>query len=162
MIDSARERIFPFELKKSGTKTAIVVGGAGFLGSFVCEQLISQGIRVICVDNLTAGSKENIKGLINNDGFSFLKADVNSTDFSIPGEAKIDIIIHAAGIEEFSVDKELSLETLLVNSLGTRILLELAKVKKAKFVFVSSASLQSGVFSSTSLRYYFGRDAANE
>jgi len=162
MSEAARKRIFPFELQKSGLKTALVVGGAGFLGSFISEQLISQGIKVICIDNLTSGAKENIKDLINNEGFSFLKANVNSPDFSIPAEVKIDIVIHAAGIEEFSVDKELSLETLLVNSLGTRILLELAKAKKAKFILVSSADLQSGVFSSTSLRYYFGKEAANE
>ena len=162
MNDAARKRIFPFELQKPGTKTALVIGGAGFLGSYISEQLISQGIKVICVDNLTAGAKENVKSLLNNEGFSFLRADVNSPEFKVPDEVKIDIIIHAAGVEEFSVDKELSLETLLVNSLGTRVLLELAKTKKAKFILVSSANLQSGVFSSTSLRHYFGRDAANE
>ena len=162
MSDSARERIFPFELKKTEGKTALVAGGAGFVGSYVCEQLLAQGFRVVCVDNLTSGSKENIESLLNRDDFYFVKADLNSPKFSLPKELKIDVIIHAAGLEEFSIDKDLSLETLLVNSLGTRILLEIAKEKKAKFVFISSADLYSGVFSSTSLKYYFGKDAANE
>lgn len=162
MSDSARERIFPFELKKTEGKVALVAGGAGFVGSYVCEQLLSLGFRVICVDNLTSGSKENIESLLNKDDFSFVKADLNSPKFSLPKELKIDAIIHAAGLEEFSIDNDLSLETLLVNSLGTRILLELAKEKKAKFIFISSADLYGGVFSSTSLKYYFGKDAANE
>ena len=64
MSDTARKRIFPFELQKSGAKTALVVGGAGFLGSFISEQFISQGIKVVCVDNLTAGAKENVRSLL--------------------------------------------------------------------------------------------------
>ena len=142
MSDTARKRIFPFELQKSGAKTALVVGGAGFLGSFISEQFISQGINVVCVDNLTASAKENVRSLLNNDDFSFLRADINSSEFKVPDNVKIDIIIHAAGVEEFSTDKELSLETLLVNSLATRLLLELAITTKANIGFVSSAILQ--------------------
>ena len=162
MNDSARDRIFPFQLKKPDGKVALVVGGAGFVGSYICEQLINQEFSVVCVDNLTSGSRENIKNLIDNEAFTYIKADVNLPSFHLPQELKIDLIFHVAGLEEFSIEKELSLETLLVNSLGTRVLLELARAKKAKFVFVSSANLYSAVFSSTSLKYYFGRDAANE
>jgi nucleoside-diphosphate-sugar epimerase len=162
MNDSARERIFPFEIKKTEGKSALVVGGAGFLGSYICDQLISHDFSVFCVDNLTSGGKENVKQLLSNPNFSLIKADVNTPGFNIPEEVGIDIIFHAAGLEEFSVDKDLSLETLLVNSLGTRVLLEIARTKKSKFVFVSSADLYSGVFSSTSLKYYFGKDPRNE
>lgn len=162
MTDSARERIFPFAIKKSLGKTALVAGGAGFLGSHLCDLLISYGFSVICVDNLTSGSKDNIQHLLNLPSFSLVKADINSPNFTLPDEVKIDIIFHAAGLEEFPVDQNLSLETLLVNSLGTRILLEMARKKGAKFVFISSADLHQGVFSSTSLKYYFGRDPKDE
>ena len=162
MNDSARERIFPFEIKKTEGKAALVVGGAGFLGSYICDQLIAHDFSVFCVDNLTSGRKENVKQFLNNPNFSFIKADINTPGFNIPEEVGVDIIFHAAGLEEFSVDKDLSLETLLVNSLGTRVLLEIAKTKKSRFVLISSADLYSGVFSSTSLKYYFGKDPRNE
>ena len=176
MDNSARERIFPFTIKKEEDllasrqgglagrqgKVALVVGGAGFLGSYICEQLLSQGFSVICVDNLTSGDKENIGHLLSSPNFSFVKDNINSPGFSLPERIKIDVVFHAAGLEEYSADEELSLETLLVNSLGTRVLLELAKSENAKFIFISSAHLYSGVFSSTSLQYYFGRDPASE
>src|SRR3990172_12665630 len=120
MNDSARGRIFPFEIKKTEGKTALVVGGAGFLDSYISDQLISHDFSVFCVDNLTSGRKENVKQLLDNPNFSFIKADINTPGFNVPEEVGIDIIFHAAGLEEFSVDKDLSLETLLVNSLGTR------------------------------------------
>lgn len=162
MSESAQERIFPFLIKKTEAKTALVAGGAGFIGSHICDQLIYQGFSVICVDNLTSGSKDNIKHLLDSSSFAFVKADINSSTFSVPPELKIDIIFHAAGIEEFSIDKNLSLESLFVNSLGARILLDLAKAKGAEFVFISTADLYSGVFSSTSLKYYFGKDPKSE
>ncbi len=162
MKDAAQAKIFPFEVNKNESKTALVAGGAGFVGSFVCEQLISQGYWVVCVDNLTSGNKDNIKHLLNTPGFTFVKADINNPEFSIPNEINLDIIFHAAGLEEFSVERDLSIETLLVNSLGTRVLLEMSKVREAKFVFISSADLYSGVFSSTSLKYYFGKNPENE
>src|SRR3972149_9474131 len=169
MDNSARERIFPFTIKKEEDpasvrqgKVALVVGGAGFLGSYICEQLLSQGFSVICVDSLTTGSKENVEHLLSSPNFSFVKDNINSPGFSLPERIKIDVVFHAAGLEEYSIDEELSLETLLVNSLGTRVLLELAKSENAKFIFISSAHLYSGIFSSTSLKYYFGRDSASE
>ena len=162
MKDSAQPRIFPFEVNNSENRTALVAGGSGFVGALICEQLLSKGYRVVCVDNLTSGNKDNVKHLLNTSGFTFVKADINNPDFSIPNEINLDIIFHAAGLEEFSVEKDLSIETLLVNSLGTRVLLELAKSRGAKFVFISSADLYSGVFSSTSLKYYFGKNPENE
>ena len=162
MKDAAQPRIFPFEVNKSENRTALVAGGAGFVGSFVCDQLISQGYWVVCVDNLTSGDKDNVKHLLNTPGFTFVKADINNPEFSIPNEINLDIIFHAAGLEEFSVERDLSIETLLVNSLGTRVLLEMSKVRRVKFVFISSADLYSGVFSSTSLKYYFGKNPENE
>ena len=77
MVDTARERIFPNALKKSLTKTALVAGGAGFIGSYICEELLARGFSVICVDNLDSGNRENINNLSDNPNFSFIKADIN-------------------------------------------------------------------------------------
>ncbi|MEX0617243.1 MAG: NAD-dependent epimerase/dehydratase family protein [Candidatus Woykebacteria bacterium] len=162
MSTSAQDRIFPFKFTNSQTKTALVAGGAGIVGSNICESLLSLGFSVICIDNLTSGEKSNVESLVNSPNFSFVKADINSPSFILPEEVKVDVIFHAAGLEEFSINKNLSLETLLVNSLGTRVLLEIAKVKKAKFIFVSTAELYSGAFSSTSLKYYFGKNPQDE
>ena len=89
MNDSARERIFPFEIKKTEGKAALVVGGAGFLDSYICDQLIAHDFSVFCVDNLTSGRKENVKQFLNNPNFSFIKADINTPGFNIPEEVAL-------------------------------------------------------------------------
>ena len=73
--------------------TAVVTGGSGFLGSHLCDRLISEGINVICIDNLLTGSKENIQHLIGNPKFKFINHDV--TNFiDIP--ESVDYILHFA------------------------------------------------------------------
>lgn len=140
--------------------TALVAGGAGFIGSSLCLTLISQNFHVVCVDNLSSGKKDNIKEILTSPNFTFIEADINSKDFKLPEELKIDYCFHLAGIEEYQ--KGMSLDTLLVNSLGTRQLLEIAKNNQAKFILLSSADLYSGAISSSSLRYYFGKSPQGE
>ncbi len=160
MSESAKEKIFPFALKNK--ETALVVGGAGFIGASVCEKLLSEGLSVICIDNLTSGVKENVEHLLNAPNFSFINADINTPGFRLPAAVKVDLIFHIAGVEEFPANTNLSLETLLVNSLGTRVLLEIAKDQAAKFILVSSATFYPEVFSASSLKYYFGKDPKDE
>ncbi len=149
---------------KLGSKvpTALVAGGAGFIGSHLCATLISQNFQVICVDNLSKGKKENVKDILTSPNFTFIEADINSPGFSLPANIEIDYCFHLAGVEEYQNQGEMSLDTLLVNSLGTRQLLEISKANKAKFILVSSADLYSGAISSSSLRYYFGKSEASE
>ncbi len=142
--------------------TALVAGGASFLGSHLCETLLSQNIQVLAVDNLSHGNRENIKYLLTNPHFSFLEYDLNAPSSRISDETKIDYIFHVAGVEEKIGEKDLSLETLLVNSLGTKNLLDLARVHKAKFLLVSSTDIYSGALSSQSLNYYFGTSKKEE
>lgn len=146
----------------SKNPTALVAGGAGFVGSHLCATLISQNFHVVCVDNLSSGKKENIKDILTSPNFTFIEADINNPNFQLPAELKIDYCFHLAGIEEYQNQKGMSLDTLLVNSLGTRQLLEIARENKAKFVLVSSADLYSGAISSSSLRYYFGKAPEGE
>ena len=74
-------------------KTAVVTGGAGFLGSHLCDKLIANGHKVVCIDNLLTGNMDNIAHLYGNDDFKFIKHDV--TNFiHVPGN--VDFVIHFA------------------------------------------------------------------
>lgn len=99
--------------------------------------------------------KKNLKEVLTSPNFTLVEADLNDPKFSLPEGVKIDYCFHLASIEDY-LNKGLSLDTLLVNSLGTRQLLEIARSQTAKFILVSAADLYSGAISSSSLRYYFG------
>ncbi|MEJ2618472.1 MAG: GDP-mannose 4,6-dehydratase, partial [Ignavibacteriaceae bacterium] len=73
--------------------TAVVTGGAGFLGSHLCDRLLAEGFKVICVDNLITGNTNNIAHLISNEDFKFVKHDVTNYIY-LPG--RIDYILHFA------------------------------------------------------------------
>lgn len=150
------------KISKNKQPTALVVGGAGFVGSHLCETLVAQNFEVICVDNLSTGKRENLKDILTAANFTFIEADINDPNFKLGEEVKLDYCFHLASIEEYKPNKNISLDTLLVNSLGTRQLLEISKENKAKFILFSSADLYSGAISSSSLRYYFGKSPEGE
>lgn len=116
----------------------VVTGGAGFLGSHLCDLLTSEGHRVICVDNLITGSKANIRHLLNDSKFEFREHDVTEP-IRIDGGA--DYILHFASPASPVDFERLSLEILRVGSLGTFNLLELAAYNKAKFLLASSSEV---------------------
>ncbi|HSX58430.1 MAG TPA: NAD-dependent epimerase/dehydratase family protein [Candidatus Saccharimonadales bacterium] len=147
---------------KNSQPTALVAGAAGFIGAQLCSTLVSQNFRVLAVDNLSSGKKENLKDLLTSPNFTFIEADINNAAVVLPEGVKLDYIFHLAAVEEYKSQKSFSLDTLLVNSLGTRELLELAKAQGAKFILASSADLYSGAISSSSLRYYFGKTPGEE
>lgn len=119
-------------------KTAVVTGGAGFLGSHLCDRLLSEGIRVICVDNLLTGNLENIEHLFGNDDFIFIKHDV--TNFiHVPG--KVDYVLHFASPASPIDYLKLPIQTLKVGALGTHKALGLAKEKKARFLLASTSEV---------------------
>jgi dTDP-glucose 4,6-dehydratase len=119
-------------------KTAVVTGGAGFLGSHLCDKLISEGLQVICIDNLITGNVENIAHLAGNDKFSFIKHDITNYIF-IPG--KVDYILHFASPASPVDYLQLPIQTLKVGSLGTHKALGLAKEKKARFLLASTSEV---------------------
>lgn len=124
-------------------QTAVVAGGAGFIGSHLCASLLHQNLSVICIDNLITGDKKNITDLLNNSNFRFIEADVtNSLDLP----QKVDYIFHLASPASPSKINTKSyihkpLETLLVNSKGTHNLLGLSKKNEARFLFASSSEV---------------------
>ena len=118
--------------------TAVVTGGAGFLGSHICDKLLSENFKVICVDNLLTGSTDNISHLAGNPAFTFIKHDVTNYIF-IPG--RIDYILHFASPASPIDYLKLPIQTLKVGSLGTHKALGLAKEKKATFLLASTSEV---------------------
>ncbi len=103
-------------------KTYIVAGGAGFIGSHICDRLIAEKAKVICVDNLISGDEENIKHLLEHPNFVFVNCDIVQGLPNINDE--IDGIFHLASPASPNAKSPRSyiahpIETLMVNSLGT-------------------------------------------
>jgi len=121
-----------------GRKVAVITGGAGFIGSHLCERLIREGFRVICLDNLITGNLKNIEGLVKNKNFKFIKHDVTKY---INIEGKIDYVLHFASLASPVDYLKFPIQTLKVGSLGTHNALGLAKEKKAKFLLASTSEV---------------------
>ncbi|MDZ4228658.1 MAG: DUF4012 domain-containing protein [Patescibacteria group bacterium] len=140
--------------------TALVAGAGGFVGSHLCDALVSQNCLVYGLDNWSTGKKDNLKHLLNNKKFVFLEHDLNlPLKISLP---TIDYVFHLAGIEAYLNGLDVSLDTLLVNSLGSRQLLELAKKHQAKFLLGSTIDVYSGFLSATDLNQYFSQEHRRE
>ncbi|MCL4551208.1 MAG: SDR family oxidoreductase [Bacteroidetes bacterium] len=119
-------------------KTAVVTGGAGFLGSHLCDRLISEGFKVICLDNLLTGRLENIEHLFGNENFQFIKLDV--TNFiHVPSD--VDYVLHFASPASPIDYLKFPIQTLKVGSLGTHKALGLAKEKNATFLLASTSEV---------------------
>lgn len=119
-------------------KIIIVTGGAGFIGSHICEWLIEAGNKVICVDNLVTGKKDNIKMLLRHPDFTFMEHDV-SKGFRIDGP--IDQIYHMSSPASPIDYQKLPIETMMVNSLGTKNVLDIANEKRAKILLASTSEV---------------------
>ena len=115
----------------------LVTGGAGFLGSHLCEYLLNKGHEVICMDNLITGSKQNISN-IENDAFHFVNHNV-SEFINIDGN--LDYILHFASPASPIDYLELPIQTLKVGALGTHNALGLAKAKNAVFLLASTSEV---------------------
>jgi len=118
--------------------TAVVTGGAGFLGSHLCDKLLTEGFKVICVDNLITGNTNNIAHLISNEDFKFVKHDITNYIY-LPG--RIDYILHFASPASPIDYLKFPIQTLKVGSLGTHKALGLAKEKKARFLLASTSEV---------------------
>lgn len=144
-------------------KTCLITGGAGFIGSHLCEKLIFSGYKVICVDNLLSGRIENIASFKNSPGFQFFNEDVNM-QFSKQLDnlfASVDFIFHLASPASPNQKSQISyyahpIETLLVNSLGTYKLLEYCLKTKAKFLFASTSEIYGDPLIHPQNESYFG------
>jgi dTDP-glucose 4,6-dehydratase len=117
--------------------TAVVTGGAGFLGSHLCDHLIARGDRVICVDNLETGSLQNVEHL-RGDAFTFLNHDMTAhLEIAEP----VDFVYHLASPASPIDYARLPLQTLKVGSYGTHNALGLAKFKRARYLLASTSEV---------------------
>lgn len=129
-------------------KLAVVTGGAGFIGSFVCAELLKNNYRVVCIDDFTTGHVRNIDPFLRSVDFQFIKADINEPfdlerypelePFKIPFTG-IDEIYHLAVPTSIKNFDSLRKNTLFASSIGTKHVLELAVKYKAKILLASSS-----------------------
>jgi dTDP-glucose 4,6-dehydratase len=119
-------------------KRAVVLGGAGFLGSHLCDVLVTAGAAVSCIDNFITGSPDNVAHLIGSDGFRMIEYDV--TDFlHVPGP--VDYIFHLASPASPADYLKWPIQTLKVGSLGTHKAMGLATSKGARMVLASTSEV---------------------
>ncbi len=117
---------------------AVVTGGAGFLGSHLCEQLLDRGVEVVCLDNFLTGSPGNVLHLMEHPAFRLVRCDVS--DFvHVPGP--VDLVLHFASPASPLDYLRMPIETLKVGSLGTLHTLGLAKDKDARYVLASTSEV---------------------
>jgi dTDP-glucose 4,6-dehydratase len=131
----------------------LVTGGAGFLGSHLCDRLIQEGHYVICMDNLITGDLNNISHLFGHERFKFVKHDVTEYIFV---DGKLDNILHFASPASPIDYLELPIQTLKVGSLGTHKALGLAKEKKAQFLLASTSEVYGDPLIHPQPENYFG------
>ncbi len=131
----------------------LITGGAGFLGSHLCDRLIKEGHAVICMDNLITGNMSNIAHLFGHEKFQFIKHDV--TEY-IYVEESLDNILHFASPASPIDYLELPIQTLKVGSLGTHKALGLAKEKNARFLLASTSEVYGDPLIHPQPEEYFG------
>lgn len=122
-------------------RRAVVTGGAGFLGSHLCERLLDGGVDVDCADNLSSGSLANVAHLVDRTGFRFVDCDVSDTSCEKELSGPYDLVLHFACPASPADYLRMPLETLDVGSLGTRNLLGIAARDGARLLLASTSEV---------------------
>jgi len=134
-------------------KIALITGGAGFLGSHLCERFLEAGYRIICMDNLITGSLSNIAQFEKNPNFKFIKHDVSKY---IDIDGQIDIVLHFASPASPIDYLNYPIQTLKVGSLGTHNAIGVAKAKKAAFLLASTSEVYGDPKVHPQPEHYYG------
>ncbi len=133
--------------------TALITGGAGFIGCHLCEKLLANDYKVICLDNFITGNLENIKPLLKNRNFRLIVHNV-SNYIDIPD--KINYVLHCASLASPIDYLDFPIQTLKVGSLGTHNALGLAKEKKAVFLLFSTSEVYGDPLEHPQKESYWG------
>lgn len=133
---------------------AVVTGGAGFIGSWLCESLIGKGYSVTCLDNLSTGRKGNVEHLLGRKGFLFIEHDT-----TIPFETGEDVhfVFHLGSPASPADYQRLPIETMMANSVGTFNMLSLAREKGARFLLASTSEAYGDPEEHPQREGYWGR-----
>ena len=148
IVVDARNLLDPAQLRRIGVRLhrdrstmslrAVVTGGAGFLGSHLCDHLVDRGDEVVCVDDFSTGRRENVAHLEGHPAFTLVHADVAS---ELPVEGPVGAVLHLASAASPPDYLGRPLETLAVGSEGTRRGLELAQRSGARFILASTSEV---------------------
>ena len=133
--------------------TVLVTGGAGFIGSHLCDALLAKKHTVICLDSLITGAKRNISEALLNPNFSFIECDVTKELPKLPSVSHIFHLASPASVIDYQANPE---ETALVNSLGTIAMLKLAKEHSARFLFTSTSEIYGDPLEHPQKESYWG------
>ena len=131
----------------------VITGGSGFVGSYLCEKLINDGHKIIVIDNLLTGSRENINDLLDNENFSFIEHDVQD---HIEIEDKVDYVLHFASAASPKAYTEHPVNTLKAGSVGTINTLGLAKKHSAEYLLASTSEVYGDPLISPQNEEYWG------
>ena len=140
------------------TKTIVITGGAGFLGRHLCSTLLKNNHKVICIDNLITGNLKNIEDFKSNELFSFINHDI-SRELPIEinkDDTHIDEIYNLASLASPEKYKTYPIETIMVNFMGTKNMLDLAKKKHAKFLLTSTSEVYGDPLVHPQAEDYYG------
>lgn len=146
-------------------QTVLVAGGAGFIGSHLCKKLLDDNRKVICIDNFLTSDKNNIYSLLKNPEFTLIQHDVTipiqNSALRLDSGQNLDYVFHLASPASPNKKSPKSyinypIETLLVNSIGTYNLLELARKFNSKFLYASSSEIYGDPKMSPQKEDYFG------
>jgi dTDP-glucose 4,6-dehydratase len=131
----------------------VVTGGAGFIGSHLCERFLADGSQVVCVDNLLTGRPHNVDHLFDEPGFTFIGADVSS---GIEVDGPVSAVLHLASPASPADYLRYPIPTLKVGALGTHNALGLAKVKGATFLLASTSEVYGDPLEHPQTEEYWG------
>jgi dTDP-glucose 4,6-dehydratase len=134
-------------------RRAVVTGGAGFLGSHICEMLLNQGVSVVCLDNFITGSPRNIAPLAGRAGFESVDCDL-TRQVHVPGA--VDLVLHLASAASPIDYLRLPVETLQAGSAGTLHAIELAQRAGARFVLASTSEVYGDPLQHPQQESYWG------
>ena len=127
-----------FDTEVAEGKNILVTGGAGFLGSWICDVLVESKANVICLDNFSSGLKENISHLLGRKNFKFVQHDITQPIFF---NEEIDIVMHLASRASPFEFEKYPIQILKANTLGIWVALGIAKKHEAKFLYTSTSEI---------------------
>lgn len=134
-------------------KRTLITGGAGFLGSHLCEKFLNEGYEVICMDNFITGSQDNTAHLFENPDFKFINYDVTNYIYI---KGNLDYILHFASPASPIDYLKLPIQTMKVGSIGTHKALGLAKAKSARFLLASTSEIYGDPLVHPQVENYWG------